>query len=159
MSFLVKSFTKDNAIALCQWKYEEPYTMYNCPDWNVVVKKKWGMTEQKKRDLEFFSVYENNSFIGYFRLVKKENAVILGLGLHPSYCGQGLGKSLLKLIINTANERYGNTTLHLEVRQFNERAIRCYERVGFVKVKVLKKETLAGSIHFLLMEYKKEKDV
>ena len=66
MSLSAKEFTENHAIEMCQWKYDFPYDIYNCPDWNTVKKDNWGMANDKKRKQEFFSVYNNKSFVGFF---------------------------------------------------------------------------------------------
>ena len=39
------------------------------------------------------------------------------------------------------------------MREFNERAIKCYERAGFVQKDKYVKETLMGKDIFILMEF------
>lgn len=55
----------------------------------------------------------------------------LGMGLLPDYRGQGLGERLLRTCIAKAWAK-GLTRIELEARADNARAIRLYERVGFV---------------------------
>ena len=56
----------------------------------------------------------------------------LGMGVLAEYRGQGIGKQLLIAFIAKARAK-GITRVELEVRADNERAIKLYERVGFVK--------------------------
>ena len=55
----------------------------------------------------------------------------LGMGVLAEYRGQGIGKQLLLTCIAKAWVK-GLTRIELETRVDNERAIRLYERVGFV---------------------------
>lgn len=55
----------------------------------------------------------------------------LGMGLLPDYRGGGLGERLLRTCIAKAWAQ-GLTRIELEARADNTRAIRLYERVGFV---------------------------
>ena len=55
----------------------------------------------------------------------------LGMGLLPAYRGQGLGEALLRACIAKAWAR-GLTRIELAARADNLRAIRLYERLGFV---------------------------
>ncbi|WP_199873456.1 GNAT family N-acetyltransferase [Ideonella sp. A 288] len=59
----------------------------------------------------------------------------LGMGLLPSHRGQGLGERLLRACLARARAR-GLERVVLEARADNARALRLYERVGFVRVSV-----------------------
>jgi ribosomal protein S18 acetylase RimI-like enzyme len=59
-----------------------------------------------------------------------QHAGSLGMGVHPAYRGQGLGRRLLQACIDKA-WRKGLVRIELEVRADNARAIRLYERLGF----------------------------
>ena len=52
--------------------------------------------------------------------------------------GQGLGKQTLNEMLRIGFEEFGLEEIKLNVFDFNERAIRCYESVGFRKGKVKK---------------------
>ena len=51
---------------------------------------------------------------------------------------EGIGKFLMESLIRLATD-LGVTTIHLEVRAGNEKAIRLYERVGFTRDGIRKK--------------------
>ena len=59
----------------------------------------------------------------YFRIVIGESR----------FWGRGYGTEATRLMMHEAFERHGRDLVHLEVFAYNERAIRAYERVGFVK--------------------------
>ncbi len=59
----------------------------------------------------------------------------------------------MELIKNESNRRYGNKKIVLEVRSFNERAIKCYEKAGFKIVDTYSKDTLVGYDEFVKMEF------
>ncbi|MCA0175885.1 MAG: GNAT family N-acetyltransferase [Proteobacteria bacterium] len=54
----------------------------------------------------------------------------LGMGVHPAYRRQGLGRRLLSACIDKAWHQ-GLTRIELEVRTDNDDAIRLYEHMGF----------------------------
>lgn len=54
----------------------------------------------------------------------------LGMGVHPDYRGQGIGRALLEACIAKAWIK-GITRIELEARADNAGAIRLYERMGF----------------------------
>ena len=99
---------------------------------------------------------------GFFTFLTRENALFLVVeekGKILGYCGllmvldegditnvavkrdrqrEGIGNFLMESLIRLAAD-LGVTTIHLEVRDGNERAIRLYERVGFVRDGIRKK--------------------
>jgi putative acetyltransferase len=54
----------------------------------------------------------------------------LGMGVHPDYRGQGLGRRLLQACIDKAWNK-GMTRIELEARADNAAALRLYESLGF----------------------------
>lgn len=58
------------------------------------------------------------------------------------YWGQGIGKELMKAMINFLIKEKAAHKIVLDPQTWNERAIKCYEKSGFVKVKILPKHEL-----------------
>ncbi len=148
----IMPFTEENAQEMCGWKYAAPYDVYNCPEWSVMQQEQWAVTIPEKRTHEFYAVSRQNEFIGFFRLVKKDNAVMVSLGLAPQQCGAGLGIGLVRKAIQTAREHFDAIPLHMEVRRFNVRAQKCYQAAGFRIIGQYTKFMPSGSVDFVLME-------
>lgn len=55
----------------------------------------------------------------------------LGISLHASYVSRGLGTEALTLFLDYFFDSLGFSTMVLDVAAFNERAVRCYKRLGF----------------------------
>jgi RimJ/RimL family protein N-acetyltransferase len=55
----------------------------------------------------------------------------LGFRVHPAWCDRGLGTSVLRRVTRWSLEQ-GIVLWRLDVAASNTRAVRCYERVGFV---------------------------
>lgn len=58
---------------------------------------------------------------------------ILGISVLKSHWNQGIGKMMMKTLIEFAKQAPDTKSIHLEVRSDNEVAIRLYQSVGFVK--------------------------
>lgn len=58
---------------------------------------------------------------------------ILGISVLNSHWNQGIGKMMMKTLIEFAKQAPDTKSIHLEVRSDNEVAIRLYQSVGFVK--------------------------
>lgn len=155
MNLRLEILTEDHARKICNWKYEGIYSIYNFPDWDTLKKQRWGITIEEKRKNEFTALIdEGDNLCGYIKFIENKNFVLVGLGLKPSSCGQGLGDILMELLKNECKKRYGNKKIALEVRSFNKRAIKCYEKAGYEIIDVYQKDTLIGCDEFVKMEYK-----
>jgi ribosomal protein S18 acetylase RimI-like enzyme len=146
----IGELTENQAKDICSWKYTDEYQVYNFPNWETAVTKKWGITDENKRKSEFRSVLHDNIFVGFFRLYFRENMLFLGLGLSPEFCGKGYGAELMKIIKKYSKDFYPKDNLHLEVRDFNVRAIQTYTKAGF---NVIENYTKDGGEKYVVMEY------
>ncbi|MFD3447307.1 GNAT family N-acetyltransferase [Microbacteriaceae bacterium 4G12] len=75
-----------------------------------------------------------------------------------AYWNQGIGTELVKVAITYIKNELGGFAIAMDPRVSNERAIRCYEKCGFQKVKVLKEHELHEGVweDCWMMEYKNE---
>jgi [ribosomal protein S18]-alanine N-acetyltransferase len=77
--------------------------------------------------------------------------VTIGLGLRPDLTGRGLGLPFVEAGMAFAREQFGPSRFRLSIATFNERAIRVYERAGFVPLRTFDYETNGGVYPFLEM--------
>ncbi len=68
----------------------------------------------------------------------------LGISLAAPYVGQGLGTEALRIFLDYFFHELLFRTMVLDVAAFNQRAVRCYERLGFVVVSSDWRRTSAG---------------
>ncbi|WP_425448830.1 GNAT family N-acetyltransferase [Dethiothermospora halolimnae] len=154
MSLYLSKLTEDMAKEICNWKYDGEYSVYNLPDWKYCVKNSFGITKSDNREKEFLAVMDkDNNLYGHVRLREVNGKVVIGLGLKPSLCGQGMGKTLMNLLVKECNKRYPDKKIRLQVRSFNERAIKCYKKVGFKVIDIKTQNTKMGKDEFVVMEY------
>jgi RimJ/RimL family protein N-acetyltransferase len=57
---------------------------------------------------------------------------VLGIGVLPSFRGQGVGRTLIETTMQNANQ-IGLTRIELSVHADNTRAIAFYQKIGFVR--------------------------
>ena len=151
--FTTTSFTLEFAKEVCSWRYNDEYSIYDFPSWEIVKQDKWSIANLGKREKEFYAVIdETNKLCGFIRLQDHHNYILLGLGLKPSLCGKGHGSELMSLIIELCNNIYSGKKILLVVRSFNKRAIRCYEKAGFKIVEIFNKINPHGEDEFFKME-------
>ncbi|MBS4535728.1 GNAT family N-acetyltransferase [Clostridium sp. D2Q-14] len=146
--------SEDYAKKICSWRYEGEYSTYNFSDWDIVVKNGWDLSLEEKRKSEFIAVLLNNELVSYGRISLNEDKAYIGIGVKPSLCGKGHGKNIMKLLIEECKRRFPNSTIALEVRSFNKRAINCYKNIGFrIKEKYMKDTFNNLECEFYYMEY------
>jgi enamine deaminase RidA (YjgF/YER057c/UK114 family)/ribosomal protein S18 acetylase RimI-like enzyme len=71
----------------------------------------------------------------------------LGMGVHPDYRGQGLGRRLLAACIEKCQTK-GITRIGLEARADNTRALRLYEQMGFQREAVKARAMRFDGVYF-----------
>ena len=102
------------------WRYPPPYDFYNDD----------GVPPNNPE--RFYSVRaEDGSVAGFYYFEDRGDAIFYGLGLRPELTGRGLGATFVNAGLEFAQARFGRKRIVLDVAEFNERAIRVYERAGF----------------------------
>ncbi|MBN1440038.1 MAG: GNAT family N-acetyltransferase [Anaerolineales bacterium] len=100
----------------------------------------------------YFAVLNGNGQLtGFFCFDVRGGAVELGLGMRPEDTGQRLGRAFVQAGLEFARRRFHPKRFHLEVAAFNQRAIRLYEKLGFLKEKTHLQRTNGGEFEFVQM--------
>ncbi len=63
---------------------------------------------------------------------RRRHAAAIGMGVHDEFAGRGVGELLLAAVLDLADNWLNVSRVELTVFADNERAIRLYERLGFV---------------------------
>lgn len=93
--------------------------------------------------------------MGFFCVEREGADVALGLGMRPDLTGRGRGGAFLGEILRFVRENYSYERIRVEVASFNQRAIRVYERAGFVKTGTARVPTNGGLYDFTMMELRR----
>lgn len=134
MEIKIKNLKKEQVRCIFDWNYQGEYKVYNMPSMDLAIRNNIGIVNDDKRDKEFFSLYENNDFIGYIRLIDLEDIISFGIGLKPNYCGKGYSNKVMPKILEYIKDNYNGKEIRLIVRSFNKRAIKVYYRYGFEEI-------------------------
>jgi ribosomal-protein-alanine N-acetyltransferase len=79
-----------------------------------------------------FGYFKDHKLLAYcFTWNLPPENYLLKLAVHPEYQGQGLALGLMKILIGLSHKS-GTTTIFLEVRFNNQRAIHLYQGLGFI---------------------------
>jgi len=143
------------------WQYAEPYTIYN-----MQADNEDGLAEMLDRRSPYYTVRdEQGTLVGFFcfgtaaqvldydepGLYSEGQTIDLGLGLRPDLTGQGLGLDFVQVGLDFARANFAPRSFRLFVFSFNKRAIRVYERAGFVHERVFLRRNQQGEVTFLEM--------
>lgn len=90
-----------------------------------------------KKGTPIWGAFHEGQLVGYIMLfVYKKSARIYSLGVHKDARGLGMGQALIKAVFAFTRQK-SLARLTLEVRSDNQKAIKLYERMGFVLKKVV----------------------
>lgn len=154
VDYVIKNMNDEILREIISWRYEDKYSEYNMESYDMLKSRGSSITKAENSN-NYLCYFKNGELIGYTNTTLKKNGdLFLGIGLAPKYCGNGLGCNILKNSIAVAKERYPNSKITLQVRSWNERAIKCYEKAGF---KFIKKDIIEDHngipTEFIFMEY------
>jgi [ribosomal protein S18]-alanine N-acetyltransferase len=103
-----------------------------------------------------FAAYNGPELCGFLSIQPHSKGIEIGLGLRPDLTGQGLGLEFVQAALAFTRERHQDAHFVLNVATFNDRAIRTYERAGFVRMKTFMRTTNGGDWEFAEMVLQRE---
>ncbi|MBQ9458734.1 MAG: GNAT family N-acetyltransferase [Oscillospiraceae bacterium] len=113
---------------ICGWRYEGAYAVYDSAPYEEQRRTGKGFFNPKNH---YYSFCDGERLVGYINLVEKEEGIFLGAAANPALCGRGYGQRMIRAACEIAQKEFGGKPPYLEVRTWNERAVRCYEKAGF----------------------------
>jgi [ribosomal protein S18]-alanine N-acetyltransferase len=144
----IRLMREEEAQRIATWRYEPPYSFYDADADAADLALLLG---RESREGRYFSAFSEDALIGFFDLKSDGDDVTIGLGLRPDLTGRGLGLPFVEAGMAFAREQFAPSRFRLSVATFNERAIRVYERAGFVPLRTFDHETNGGVYRFLEM--------
>lgn len=156
VTFYVVPMEIHHAEDICQWDYSPPYNIYGWMPWEQMQALGIEFGDPLLREQQYVSVVNEQGILcGFAQLFPMEGVVRLGIGMRPDLCGQGMGKSFVKSIVQAALTRYPEREIDLEVLTWNQRAIRTYINCGFTITDTYERRTPTGDKPFYCMVYDK----
>lgn len=141
--------TEEEKRAICEWKYNGRYAIYNSIPYEEQIRTHRGFADPKNN---YYSFSDGEQLIGYINLVERETEVFFGIGVNPVFCNQGYGQKICEKACELSRQLYPGKPIYLEVRTWNQRALRCYEKAGFRTVgEPIKRTTPIGEGLFFRM--------
>lgn len=148
----IRRRTQEDINEFITWTYEGIYSFY---DNHSQKEKIEGLKESVHLERTFSVVDENENLIGNCEFYDVEedgkNILVLGVQMKPSMTGKRYGSTFVKAIIEQGRKRLKFSHLELAVADFNERAIRTYEKEGFRKRGEFQNEIRGHMYQFIIM--------
>jgi RimJ/RimL family protein N-acetyltransferase len=113
--------------------------------------------EQLAADNNNFAIIENKSNIligncGFHNIDTLHRRAEIGIFIgDKEYLGKGYGTDALELLIDYGFNIRNLNSVMLSVREFNIRAIKCYEKIGFKKIGARREACIFGDKRFDLI--------
>ena len=137
--------------SLAMWRYEGAYAFY---DFGRVIIRVTALLQPLLGYLGagYYAVeHAPGDVVGVFSFHKQGSTVTIGLGMRPDLTGRGGGLDFVRAGLAFGRQRYKPAVFRLTVATFNRRAIRVYERAGFVAGGCFMQHTRGGLTEFLEM--------
>jgi ribosomal-protein-alanine N-acetyltransferase len=149
---------KEYASIISKWQYNEPYSLYSMDGTNECISelmsKEYFYTLDQEGHLVGFICYGNSARVpgGYDKGIYKDKDYLdIGLGLAPEYTGKGIGLDITNQCMIYFGTKFSIKKFRLVVATFNQRAIKVYERVGFIKGEKFKSKVSNNEMEFMVM--------
>lgn len=137
----IVSLKLNSVYDLRDWEgYDDPlFRDYNFPELDDYEVREWfKFRVEQSKSINFAILNDRNKTIGLIHIknIKKILKVAsLGIVFDSKFINKGYGTKSLKAVIKYYFEVMNMRTLYLDVAKHNKRAIRCYEKCGFEKIK------------------------
>lgn len=152
-AFSLRKITEQEGQAISHWRYPPPYDLYRWPLWETMVKQGIEFGDPQIRLAQYLAVHDHHSdeLVGYIQFFPMGQTIRLGMGLRPDCCDRGWGSTLTTLAVEEAGRRLPGAEIDLEVEQWNKRAIRAYEKAGFVITDEYDRPSIQGLVPVFCM--------
>lgn len=120
--------TEEEKYCIARWKYPGEYAIYNSLSYEEQKKRGFGFANPENH---LYSFYDGKELAGFINLNGEDPEVFFGIGVNPDCCGKGYGQQMTRMAWEISQTLFPGKPMYLEVRTWNKRAIRCYEKAGF----------------------------
>lgn len=137
---ILSPLTMEDAKSMKGWGVHETVLLgdYNFPFENDIEVKRWFRYKTFTIWNKYFGVHnEEGNLVGYLGIKNKDfirRSAYLGIVFDPDYMDMGYGTESLEAFLPKYFNGMRMKTLYLEVAEFNKRALRVYEKLGFIPI-------------------------
>jgi ribosomal-protein-alanine N-acetyltransferase len=149
MKYVFASMNEKYANNIANWHYDGVYSFYD-----MAAEAHDIMDTENWRDTIKAVLDENDGLVGWACFYTESDEFWLSLYLRPDLTGQGLGEEFVSECVNYAISHYEliKHSIKVAVALFNQRAIKVYQRAGFLETDRIIRDTPVGKVDFVEME-------
>jgi RimJ/RimL family protein N-acetyltransferase len=146
---------QESAIIILSWRYDESLNLYN-PNPSEIEETVQDFINLKNA---YYSIFNNrNELVAYCCFgadarVKGGNydidALDVGFGMRPNLSRRGITFRIINAVYDFAKSYFSTTLFRVTVAEFNQQAIRLYEKAGFQQVEKFQREQ--DGMYFLVL--------
>jgi [ribosomal protein S18]-alanine N-acetyltransferase len=155
--FTFRQLEKEHALAILNWRYTSPYDYYNF-DADTIQEDLRYLLDSKNAfcailnlqgELEGYCSFGSDGQVpgGEY----SSEALDIGMGIRPDLVGQGRGRQYAQAVVRYGANQYGAQQLRVTIAEFNKRAQRVWEQLGFEQVEKFVK--IGSEEEFVIMAY------
>ena len=146
---------EENARIILSWRYDESLDFYN-PNLSEIEETGQDFLNPENAYYSIFSTcHELVAYccFGADARVKGGNydteALDVGFGMRPNLTRRGITFRIIKAVYDFAKSHFSTTLFRVTVAEFNQQAIRLYEKAGFKQIQKFQRER--DGIYFLIL--------
>ena len=125
-----RNLSEDAKRQICAWKYGGEYELYNLPAYEEMQVRQIGFMNPKS-EKNYYGFWDESILVGFVNILEEKEEVFIGIGVNPDFCNKHYGQRMLLITYEISKKLYPNKPLYLEVRTWNIRAVKCYQKAGF----------------------------
>jgi [ribosomal protein S18]-alanine N-acetyltransferase len=136
----IRPMEAEDADIISRWAYEGEYALYNMENTGECIAelmngKNYAALDSVGELIGYYCFHESAQVpAGRTTGAYADNSFLdIGLGMKPQLCGHGMGYGFLCRGIDFGKQQFLTASFRLTVAEFNQRAIKVYEKAGFVK--------------------------
>ena len=155
MPLICHPLSEGEARDILDWHYPPPYDVYDAPQDSV----EDGLRFLLDPANAYFGVSNTQGELQAFCCFGPDarvpggdystGALDIGLGLRPDLTGQGRGSEFVRSLLRFACSEFSPATVRVTVAQFNERALRVWEKAGFSRAGAFRRD--GDSLAFVIL--------
>ena len=141
-----------DVMAVARWRYPGAYAFYNGKLREMLLIRLAQVGLHLFGRTIYYSVLDSHGELaGIFSFVSRGSTVEIGLGMRPDLTGHGAGLEFLEAGLAFARQHLAPSSFRLDVARFNQRAIRVYERGGFIATRTFERRVGGNPYEFIEM--------
>lgn len=125
-----RNLSEDAKRQICAWKYGGEYDLYNLPSYEEMQVRQIGFMNPQ-REKNYYGFWDESILVGFVNILEEKEEVFIGIGVNPDLCNKHYGQRMLLITYEISKKLYPDKPLYMEVRTWNIRAVKCYQKAGF----------------------------